>query len=234
MGAYYTHHATGSFESMTKPPTPLSNSPNTPSARASVPNTTAKSLRDIATLEKGAEEERLAKRARVTTAGALAGESGRLGSISVDTSRQNTPGLLGERAPDVDTKKTSKKDQKKQAEAKATEAEQHAETNKTMNLTLDLGGSLGKKLSWMQKDISSTRSVTPVLSRVNTNTQGPSKVSAAQAGRRGHQLASVRKYGEFREDKVDGSGIQVRDVVMALEADDKEKRALIRAHARLH
>lgn len=218
---------------MTKPSTPTSNSSNPPSSVAAVPSKTAKSLRDIATSEKGAEEERLAKRAR-TAAGALAGDGGRLGSISGSTSRQNTPGLLGERAPDVDTKKTTKKDQKRQAEAKATEAEQHAATNKTMNMTLDLGGSLGKKLSWMQKDTSSNRSGPLLPSRVNANSQGSSKTSAAQAARRGHQLPSVKKHGEFREDKEDGSGIQVRDVLMALEADDKEKRALVKAHARQH
>ena len=219
---------------MTKPPTPSSNSSNPLSSANIVANRAAKSLREIATSEKGAEEERLAKRARVAAAGALAGDSGRLGSISVGASRQNTPGLLGERAPDVDTKKPSKKDQKRQAEAKATEAEQHAATNKTMNMTLDLGGSLGKKLSWMQKDTSSNRSGPLLPSRANNNPQGSSKVTAAQAVRRGHQLPSVKKHGEFREDQEDGSGIQVRDVVMALEADDKEKRALVKAHARLH
>ncbi len=169
----------------------------------------------------------------MTAAEVLAGENGRTGSTSVGPSRHNTPGLLGERAPDVDTKKTSRKDQKRQAEAKASEAEQHAETNKTMNMALGLGGSLGKKLSWMQKYPSPSSSGTPLLSRVNTNTQGSSKTSGAQAGRRGPQLSSVRRYGAFREDKEDGSGIQARDVVMALEADDKEKRALIKAHARM-
>lgn len=219
---------------MTKPPTPNSNRPNPLSSTTAAANKIAKSLREIATSEKGAEEERLAKRARVAAAGALAGDNGRLGSISGGASRQNTPGLLGERAPDVDTKKPSKKDQKRQAEAKATEAEQHAATNKTMNMTLDLGGSLGKKLSWMQKDTSSNRSGPLLPSRAANNSQGSLKVTAAQAARRGHQLPSVKKHGEFREDKEDGSGIQVRDVVMALEADDKEKRALVKAHARLH
>lgn len=219
---------------MAKPPTPTSNSPNPLSSTAAVANKAAKSLQEIATSEKGAEEERLAKRARVAAAGALAGEGGRIGSISVGTTRQNTPGLLGERAPDVDTKKPSKKDQKRQAEAKATEAEQHAATNKTMNMTLDLGGSLGKKLSWMQKDTSSNRAGPLLPSRANNNSQSLSKTTAAQATRRGHQLPSVKKHGDFREDKEDGSGIQVRDVIMALEADDKEKRALVKAHARLH
>ena len=234
MSAYYTHRAIGSFESIAKAATPVSNSPSTPSGLATIPSTAAKSLRDMATSEKGAEEERLSKRARVTAAGVLAAEGGRSGAISVGASRQGTPGLLGERAPDVDTKKPSKKDQRKRAEAKATEAEQHAETNKTMNMNLDLGGSLGKKLTWMQKDTSSTRGFTPTLSKVNTNTQGSSKASAAQVARRGNQLPFIRKHGEFREDREDGSGIQVRDVIMALEADDKEKRALIKAHARLH
>lgn len=234
MGACYTHHAIGSFEPLTKPSTSTSNSPNPLSSIAAAPNKAARSLREIATSEKGAEEERLAKRARNAATGAHTGEGGRLGSISVGTSRQNTPSLLGERAPDVDTKKPTKKDQKRQAEAKATEAEQHAATNKTMNMTLDLGGSLGKKLSWMQKDVSSNRSGPLLPSRVNANSQGSSKTSAAQAARRGHQLPSVKKHGEFREDKEDGSGIQVRDVIMALEADDKEKRALVKAHARLH
>lgn len=219
---------------MNKPPTPISNGPNTPSGKATIPSTVAKSLRDIAISEKGIEEARLVKRARAAAAGALTGEGARLVSTSIGASRQATPGLLGERAPDVDTKKPSRKDQKKQAEAKATEAEQHAETNKTMNMTLDLGGSLGKKLTWMQKDTTSIRGFTPSLSKVNTNVPGSSKTSGAQIARRGQQLPAIKRYGEFREDKEDGSGIQVRDLITALEADNKEKRALIKAHARLH
>ena len=217
---------------MNKPPTPISNSPVTPSSIPPVPSSTAKSLREIAAREKGAEEERLAKRARVAAAGILAGESGLQGSSSVGASRHNTPGLLGERAPDVDVKKTSKKDQKKQAEAKATEAEQHAATNKTMNMALGLKGSLGKKLSWMQKDTSSSFFNDTLISVFNTNNAGSSN-AAAQAGRRGPQLPSVRKHGAFREDKEDGSGIQMRDVIMAMEAEDKEKRTLIKALAKL-
>ena len=49
----------------------------------------------------------------------------------------------------------------------------------------------------------------------------------------GSGLPKSRVFGQFREDKETGSGIQLRDVVSVLEHDGKEKKALQRAYSRL-
>lgn len=214
---------------MNKPPTPISSGNHTPTTIA-FPNSVAQFLRQEALAERAAEEERLLNRARRAASKVSTGDGNKSGTASVATSTPGTPGLLGERAPEVEIKKGSKKELKRQAEAKATEAQQHASTTQTMNRALRIGGSLGKKLSWMDSSASSQSSMLP---RVNTGSQGASKMSAKTAGGAGSQLPMGRKYGEFREDKVTGAGIQLRDLISVMESDKKERRALQWAYTRL-
>ena len=216
---------------MNKPPTPVSNGDKSPTVTKIFPNLLVNALRRSAQVERSFEEERLAKRGRRTAAANQAGDSSRAGSDSLGASGSGTPGLLGERAPDIETKKGNKKDQKRQAEAKATEAQQAAATNQATSLALGLGGSLGKKLSWMQKD-SGPSGGTP-LSRVNTNTQGPSRSATTNGLGSGNQLPIGRKFGQFREDRETGAGIQVRDIVLVLENDNRQKEALARIYSKL-
>ena len=119
-------------------------------------------------------------------------------------------------------KAPNKKEQKRQAEAKATEAQQHAATNKTTNMALGL-----KKKSWMSGGGGGGGSLG--LPRVNT--QGLPRPSAANGA--GGQLAPVKKYGDFREDKEHGKGIQLRDLIAVLETDGKDTKALARAYKKL-
>lgn len=216
---------------MNKPPTPVSSGNHTPTTVA-FPNPVAEFLRKAALAERAEEEERLAKRARRVASKASTGDGNKLGTTSVTASTPGTPGLLGERAPDVDIKRGSKKEQKRQAEAKATEAQQHASTTQTMNRALGISGSLGKKLSWM--DSSSGRSQSSMLPKVNTSSQGASKSSIKTAAGTGSQLPIGRKYGEFREDRATGAGIQLRDLISVMEADKKERKALQWAYTRFH
>ncbi len=217
---------------MNKPLTPISDVSHTRTNTIAFPNPIAHALRHIASAERSAEEERLAKRARRASSRALASDGNKFGTASLGTSTPGTPGTPGERAPDVETKKVSKKEQKRQAEVKATEAQQHASTNQATSMALGIGGSLGKKLSWMQKPESSGSTMSPMLPRVNTGSQGSSKSTMAGAGS-AIQLHRIRPYGIFREDKETGAGIQLRDMIFAMESDGKEKRALARAYARL-
>ncbi|MCJ1263789.1 hypothetical protein MMC22_003659 [Lobaria immixta] len=220
-----------SYASMNKPPTPVSSGNHTPTSVV-FPNPVAEFLRKAALAERAEEEERLAKRARRVSSKASTGDGIKSGNTSVAASAPGTPGLLGERAPDVDIKRGSKKEQKRQAEAKATEAQQHASTTQTMNRALGISGSLGKKLSWMES--SSGRSQSPMLPKVNTSAQGASKSSIKTAAGTGSQLPIGRKYGEFREDKATGAGIQLRDLISVMEADKKERKALQWAYSRFH
>ena len=185
--------------------------------------------------ERSIEEERASKRSKRTVNGLLSGEVSRSGSISGATAAPGTPGIIGERAPDVDVKKLSKKDQKKQADSKATEAQQHAATNQT--LKMQLGGSFGKKQpSWLTNTKSTpSPSGFPVQSRTNASNQLQGK-SASGTGPNGAGglPQNKRQFGEFREDKEGGAGIQMRDVVMVLDPDSKEKKALVKAYVRMN
>ena len=171
----------------------------------------------------------------------MPGEGGRADSASLGTSGPGTPsGLLGERAPDVDVKKgITKKEAKRQADAKATEAQQHAATNRTSNMALGFGGGSlfgGKKISWLAgKGDQSGSNGFPVPPRVNTSNKGESRnpTLAGSAGAGGQLPSGNRKYGDFREDKETGAGIQLRDLVSVLETDGKEKKALARAYSKL-
>lgn len=217
---------------MNKPLTPISDVSQTPTNPIAFPNPVAYALRQIASVDRAAEEERLAKRTRRAASAVSAGDGNKSGAATLGGATPGPPGL-GERAPDVDTKRVSKKEQKRQAEVKATEAQQHTATNQTTSMALGIGGSLGKKLSWMQKPGLSGSGASSILPRVNTGSQGASKSSSAAGASSASQLHRIRQYGGFREDKEGGSGIQLRDVIFALESDGKDKMALAKAYAKL-
>jgi len=136
--------------------------------------------------------------------------------------------MIGERAPEVEVKKGSKKEQKKAAEAKATEAQQHAATTQTMNMQLGFG----KKRSWMTSARDTTASNFPVPSRMNTNFSA--NKTANGLGANGIGGLPKRQFGDFREDKETGKGIQMRDVALVLDPQWKEKKALAKALTKLN
>lgn len=217
---------------MNKPLTPISDVSQTPTTPIAFPNPVAYALRQIASADRAAEEERLAKRTR--RAASAVGDGNKSGTATLGGATPGPPGPLGERAPDVDTKRVSKKEQKRQAEVKATEAQQHTATNQTTSMALGIGGSLGKKLSWMQKPgLPGSGASSSMLPRVNTGSQGASKSSAAAGASSASQLHRIRQYGGFREDKEAGTGVQLRDIIFALESDGKDKMALAKAYAKL-
>ncbi|MCJ1475485.1 hypothetical protein MMC13_004148 [Lambiella insularis] len=219
-----------SFSEANKLPTPISDGATTPNT-ITFPNQTTQVLRKTSGAERTIDEERAAKRNKRTVSSLMSGEQSRSGSISGAASIPGTPGTIGERAPEVEVKKGSKKDQKRQADAKATEAQQHAATNQTINMQLGGGGK--KKPSWMTS-AKATPIPTgfPVPSRLNTIAQAQAK--AANGGGAGGLPQSGRQFGDFREDKENGAGIQMRDVVMVLEPESKEKKTLAKATAKLN
>ncbi|MCJ1284889.1 hypothetical protein MMC26_004226 [Xylographa opegraphella] len=222
-----------SFSEANKLPTPVSEEGNKHNTIA-FPNQTVQILRKFTTIERSIEEERASKRSKRTVNGLLSGDISRSASVSGATPGPGTPGTLGERAPDVDAKKLSKKDQKKQADSKATEAQQHAATNQT--LKMQLGGTFGKKQpSWLTNTkATASASGFPVQSRMVSGSQSHNK-SANGAGPNGAGglPQNKRQFGDFREDKEGGAGIQMRDVVMVLDPEPKEKKTLAKAYVRL-
>jgi hypothetical protein len=199
-------------------------------------NYVAQALRKSAQEERFLEEKRLGKRARRAAEATTAGDIGRTPSVSTPGG-PGTPGLI---APDSD-KKTSKKELKKAAEAKATEAQQHAHANETARLAMGVGGGFmfgGKKktYSWMT---AASGSSTPkgFGSRINTavNNSSPGTPSGAASGNTsgGGAISVGKRFGEWREDKEKGEGVQVRDVVHVLEEDRKEDKVLQRAYMKM-
>ena len=196
------------------------------------PNQTVQVLRKAVNIGQTGDEERAAKRSKRAVNGIFTGEASRTGSVSVASTGTSIPATIGERAPDVDVKKGSKKDQKRQADAKATEAQQHAATNQTMNMQLGFGK---KKPSWMTsgRDTASSSGF-PVPSRVNTNLGAQNRTaSGAVANGAGIQAQKKTQFGDFRDDKETGAGIQMRDVVLVLEPESKEKKSLAKAFTKL-
>ena len=198
---------------MNRPPTPSVSEPATPVVQFA--NPVVQALQKINKDERAQEEERLAKRRR------------RAAKADTNGTGSPTPGLLGDIAPDIDTKKGTKKEGA--AAKKVNEAAQHAATTKTMNMAL--GFSSRATPSWMKKGADTTPS-NPYLP--NKPKAGPqtSKGGATAVNDTISGLPKSRVFGQFREDKENGSGIQLRDVISVLEHDGKEKKALQRAYAR--
>lgn len=205
----------GSYAETNKPITPSASEPATPTS-IQYPNYVAQALQKITKDERAHEEERLAKRRR------------RAAKADTNGTGSPTTGLLGDVAPDVDTKKGNKN--KEAAAKKVNEAAQHAATTKTMNMALGLGSRATP--SWMKKGADTTHSNPFLPNKTKTGPQG-SKGGASGANGAGSDLPKSRVFGQFREDKETGSGIQLRDVVSVLEHDRKERRALQRAYSRL-
>lgn len=172
-------------------------------------------LQKITKDERAQEEERLAKRRR------------REAKADTNGAESATAGPLGDIAPEIDTKKGKNKEA---AAKKVNEAAQHAATTKTMNMALGFGSRATP--SWMKKGAEATHSNPFLLGKPKAGPQG-SKVAATGVNGAGSGLPKSRVFGQFREDKETGSGIQLRDVISVLEHDGKEKKALQRAYSRL-
>lgn len=204
-----------SYAEVNRPLTPSASEPATPTT-IQFANPVVHALQKITKDERAQEEERLAKRRRR----AAKADSNGTGSA--------TAGLIGDVAPDVDTRRGSKN--KEAAAKKVNEAAQHAATTKTMNMALGFGSRATP--SWMKRGTDTTPSNPYLPNKPKAGPQG-SKIGASGGNGAGLGLPKSRVFGQFREDKDTGSGIQLRDVVSVLEHDGKEKKALQRAYSRL-
>lgn len=151
------------------------------------------------------------------------GEGSRAGSV--------VPGTPGSIAPDLPDKAPTKKEQKKKAEAKVSEAASHAAANVTT--TTFLGGRSGlfgkkKNYSWMNAGSGGSGTSTP--GRIITQGIGGSSSPAANPGPEKLTADGVRRIGAWREDGDKGRNVQIRDWIMVLEDDGREKKALQKAY----
>lgn len=201
-------------------PTPVSDSAK--AQTKSFANDVALTLRKCATKEQEAEEARLRRRKARES-----GDGSRAGSIN--------PGTPGSMAPDILDKPPTKKEMKKKAEAKTSEAASHAAANVTTTQFLGGGKSMfGKKkqYSWMTAGGSGSGSSTP--GKIMTQGLGSSGASpVANPGPEKMTTDGVRRLGTWREDGGKGRNIQLRDWIMVLEDDGREKKALQKAYAQV-
>lgn len=210
----------------------------TPQRTTSFPQSSISStLRALAARDKAAEDARIKKREARRRAAA--------NSAAETPAEENGAGELA--APEAP--KMTKKEQMKQAkESKHTEAALHQTTNQTAAMmTL---GKKGKKYSWMTGGAAAmptnrfakpgtaapggsgsaggSGTATPVKREPDAGGPGPVTTEPVKIAE-----AKAPEWGDWREDGQEGKGIQVRDWVLVLERDGKEKKALQRCYNRM-
>lgn len=196
-------------------------------------------LRDLAEKDKAAEQERIRKReARRKAAEAAAENDDGSGATLPDASAaagSSTPANEGANQP----KMTKKEQLKQQKEAKnASESQSSATTNQTAAMMAL--GKKGKKYSWMtggSASMPTNRFAKPsapsgsggASGSASGGTTTPIKKEGAMTPTAGSAAenadAGMVKWGEWKEDK----GVQLRDWVLVLERDGREKKALQKA-----
>lgn len=195
-------------------------------------------LRELAEKDRAAEQERIRKReARRKAAEAAAENDDGTGAGTADSAA----GAATPAANDTpqQPKMTKKEQLKQQKEAKnASESQSSATTNQTAAMMAL--GKKGKKYSWMtggQASMPTNRWQKPGGPGGSGGGSGsgsggastPVKKEGARTPTTGSaaedQDAGMVKWGEWKEDK----GVQLRDWVLVLERDGREKKALQRA-----
>lgn len=193
---------------------------------------------DLAKKDRDAERERVRKRQeRAKRVNSTANGDSVNGAVTGAASGPATPSAAatpgsadasGQAAPE---KPMTKKERERQAKMGQTEEVLHKNSNTTAALQLGMGKK--KKYSWLtggapQTPINPYKQTSKSTS-ANTAANGTSggKGSSSSGGGTDKALqARERKWGSWREDGIEGRGIQIRDWVVVLERDGKEKKAL--------
>ena len=126
----------------------------------------------------------------------------------------------------------TKKERERQAKMGQTEEVLHKNANTTAAMQLGLGKK--KKYSWMTGGAPSTPvnpykpspKPTPASAPANGTGSSRSSAGAVEGGTDKALQGRDRKWGSWREDGIEGRGIQIRDWIVVLERDGKEKKAL--------
>lgn len=206
----------GSNISSVKLPTSMSDSHKNTTGAVNYKAELTKSLREVATADREAEEKRLSRRQNRSTDG-----TSRSASV--------TPGTpLNSAAPEPTGKPLTKKEREKQDKGKLIAVDNHVQANNTMNTFL--GGGKKKKYSWMTggggggggsgTGPNPASRISPQLLPGMPGGGGPDRVRLTAEG--------MSKIGSIREAKY--PLIELRDWVMALENDGKQLKSLQEAY----
>lgn len=204
-------------------PTPPTDTPPTPQPTVSFASDLASTLKKLQSEERKYEQERIKKRTK------------RAAKNSENGSVPGTPGDKSSPAELTAPLKLTKKERERIAKAGQTDEVLHKAANTTANMAM---GGFGKKYSWLSGGGGGggggggSGASTP--SRLNTSVGGAGGGGGSGGGTQDRSLAARdRKWGDWREDGPKGKGIQMRDLIAALEQDGNEKKTLARALVRL-
>lgn len=199
---------------------------STPQRTMSYAGSLNTTLRDIAARDKAAEQARIKKR-----------EARRRAKENNPDSEMTSEAAAPELPAEI-PKMTKKEQQKAQKESKATDAALHQTTNQTAAMMTGVGKK--KKYSWMtggSAAMPTNRFAKPGPSATASGTATPTKrepeSGAAPTGvpvAIATQETKAPEWGDWREDGPGGKGVQIRDWVMVLERDGREKKALEKAY----
>ncbi|KAF7720154.1 Uncharacterized protein PECH_007419 [Penicillium ucsense] len=228
-----------------KPLGPTAGNTVTPSKRphldgdAAARKPPAERYKGFVTREGSRENKRAAKRAKRGTSGTAVDEpSARYDPVAIMGSAPSTP--VGERAPSFDSKKSmTKKEQKKMMDNKANEAQQHQQSVETARLATNsmLSGRMfgaKKSYSWLKPGGSSSGFSTPTRPAPSTPTTTAATTGPEKPTQSGETPAGPpkRRLGTWREDQEKGRGIQVRDILFAVEADGRASKHVQKGYSR--
>ncbi|KXT14040.1 hypothetical protein AC579_10029 [Pseudocercospora musae] len=212
-----TVNGTSHVNGETSTPTPQ------PQPTISFQGTLNQRLRDVAERERQAEKKRLKKReARKRKVENAADET-----PAATPAEEKSAEPLATAAP----VKVSKKEQSKKAkEAQAsTEAQAFNQSNQTAAM-MALGGKKNR-YSWMSGGAANMP--TNRFAKPNSGTATPKAAEPAKAPidavKKDDEKKKLPTWGDWREDDVHGKGIQLRDWILVLERDGREKKALHKA-----
>ncbi|KAL1302696.1 hypothetical protein AAFC00_003058 [Neodothiora populina] len=206
-----------------------------PAPTISFSDTLSKHLINLAIQDRDAEKERVRKRQERARRLAAKNDDGAM-DLKPDISTPSaTP--APETSQVAPEKPMTKKERERQAKLGQTEDVLHKNANVTAAMALGLGKK--KKYNWMSGGASAVpsnpfKAAKPAPSPMANGTpSGKSPAGSAEPKIDKALQVRERKWGGWREDGIEGRGIQIRDWVQVLERDGREKKALQKALLRL-
>jgi hypothetical protein len=204
-------------------------------------------LRQLAERDNLAEKERLRKREARKRKGELS---------SADDATTTDPTAATDTTADSAAPKMTKKELNKKAKENATATEAQAINSANTTAAMAFMGKKKNKYGWMTGGMGSVQgnryakpggatgggavkseTATPPASSTSTGATTTVNGTSGTAAKSESALAADKKksasWGDWREDGVDGKGIQLRDWVHVLERDGRERKALLKASLKL-
>ncbi|KAK4631155.1 hypothetical protein CLAFUR4_02954 [Fulvia fulva] len=181
-------------------------------------------LRELADRDRKAEKERQKKREARKKKAAESGEGA--GTTPADSGAETPAAGAAPVEPAAPVKVSKKEQNKKAKEAQAQEAQSFQSSNITAMHAL---GNKKNRYSWMTGGAQGSTANRFAKSGGSGTATPKAQIDAKPAAAAKEKEAKGPTWGDWKEDSVDGRGIQLRDWVLVLERDGKEKKALQKA-----